>query len=39
MLHIYAALAKKETRMIPDRTQAGLATRKRQGAWFGNPII
>ncbi len=37
MLHIYAALAEKERRMISDRTCAALAARKRQGARLGNP--
>jgi DNA invertase Pin-like site-specific DNA recombinase len=36
MLHIYAALAEKERRMISDRTRAALAMRKRQGALLGN---
>ena len=36
MLHIYAALAEKERRMISDRTRAALAARKRQGAQLGN---
>ena len=31
MLHIYAALAEKERRMISERTRAALAARKRQG--------
>ena len=38
MLHIYAALAEKERRMISERTRAALAARKRQGAQLGNPI-
>lgn len=37
MLHIYAALAEKERRMISERTRAALAARKRQGALLGNP--
>lgn len=37
MLHIYAALAEKERRMISERTRAALAARKRQGAKLGNP--
>ncbi|MDP4027013.1 recombinase family protein [Methylobacterium sp. NEAU 140] len=37
MLHIYAALAEKERRMISDRTRAALAIRKAQGARLGNP--
>ncbi len=36
MLHIYAALAEKERRMISERTRAALAVRKRQGARLGN---
>jgi len=37
MLHIYAALAEKERRMISERTRAALAARKRQGVQLGNP--
>ena len=36
MLHIYAALAEKERRMISERTRAALAVRKGQGAVLGN---
>jgi len=36
MLHIYAALAEKERRMISERTRAALAIRKGQGAQLGN---
>ena len=36
MLHIYAALAEKERRMMSERTRAALAARKRQGALLGN---
>ena len=36
MLHIYAALAEKERRMISKRTRAALAIRKGQGARLGN---
>ena len=36
MLHIYAALAEKERRLISERTKAALATRKAQGANLGN---
>jgi DNA invertase Pin-like site-specific DNA recombinase len=36
MLHIYAALAEKERRMISERTRAALAMRKRHGAPLGN---
>ncbi len=38
MLHIYAALAEKERRMISERTRAALAVRKGQGALLGNRI-
>jgi len=31
MLHIYAALAEKERRMIGERTRAGLAAAKKRG--------
>ena len=36
MLHVYAALAEKERRMISERTRAALAVRKGQGALLGN---
>jgi DNA invertase Pin-like site-specific DNA recombinase len=36
MLHLYAALAEKERRLISERTKAALAQRKGQGAKFGN---
>ena len=36
MLHIYAALAEKERRMISKRTRAALQARKKQGALLGN---
>jgi len=36
MLHIYAALAEKERRMISERTRAALAMRKGQGVALGN---
>ena len=36
MLHIYAALAEKERRMISERIRAALAVRKGQGALLGN---
>jgi len=36
MLHIYAALAEKERRLISERTRAALAARKAQGAALGN---
>lgn len=37
MLHLYAALAEKERRLISDRTKAALASRKLRGASLGNP--
>ena len=37
MLHLYAALAEKERRLICDRTRAALAQRKARGARLGNP--
>ena len=37
MLHLYAALAEKERRLIAERTKAALAARKAQGARLGNP--
>src|SRR4051812_7526276 len=37
MLHLYAALAEKERRLISERTKAALAAKKRQGATLGNP--
>jgi DNA invertase Pin-like site-specific DNA recombinase len=37
MLHLYAALAEKERRLISERTRAALASRKRQGTRLGNP--
>jgi len=36
MLHLYAALAEKERRLISERTRAVLAQRKLQGARLGN---
>ena len=36
MLHLYAALAEKEQRLIAERTRAALAQRKAQGALLGN---
>jgi DNA invertase Pin-like site-specific DNA recombinase len=38
MLHLYAALAEKERRLISERTRAALAERKTQGAKLGNPV-
>jgi len=37
MLHLYAALAEKERRLIAKRTKAALAARKAAGARLGNP--
>jgi len=37
MLHLYAALAEKERRLISDRTKAALAAARRQGKRLGNP--
>src|SRR5919106_497643 len=37
MLHLYAALAEKERRLISERTKAALAARRGQGAQLGNP--
>jgi DNA invertase Pin-like site-specific DNA recombinase len=37
MLHLYAALAEKERRLISERTKAALAASKSQGATLGNP--
>jgi len=37
MLHLYAALAEKERRLISERTKAALASRKSRGASLGNP--
>src|SRR5882757_2262434 len=37
MLHLYAALAEKERRMISERTKAALAAKKAAGAVLGNP--
>ena len=36
-LHLYAALAEKERRLISERTRAALAQRKAQGKRLGNP--
>jgi DNA invertase Pin-like site-specific DNA recombinase len=38
MLHLYAALAEKERRLISERTKAALAVRKANGSKLGNPI-
>lgn len=37
MLHLYAALAEKERRLISERTKAALASRKTTGIKLGNP--
>src|SRR5262249_43923213 len=37
MLHLYAALAEKERRLISERTRAALAAKKAQGGKLGNP--
>jgi DNA invertase Pin-like site-specific DNA recombinase len=37
MLHLYAALAEKERRLISERTKAALAQKKAAGAKLGNP--
>jgi DNA invertase Pin-like site-specific DNA recombinase len=36
MLHIFAALAEKERKLISERTRAALAAKKAQGALLGN---
>jgi DNA invertase Pin-like site-specific DNA recombinase len=37
MLHLYAALAEKERRLISERTKAALAIQKASGGKLGNP--
>ncbi len=37
MLHLYAALAEKERRLISERTTAALQAKKASGAKLGNP--
>jgi hypothetical protein len=37
MLHLYAALAEKERRLISERTRAALSARRAQGKTLGNP--
>ena len=38
MLHLYAALAEKERRLISERTKAALVAKKATGAALGNPV-
>ena len=38
MLHLYAALAEKERRLISERSKAALAIRKASGSKLGNPV-
>src|SRR3974390_1905704 len=38
-LHIYAALAEQERRMISERTKAGLQAAQKRGMVLGNPAI
>jgi DNA invertase Pin-like site-specific DNA recombinase len=38
MLHLYAALAEKERRLISERTKAALAAKRAAGAKLGNPM-
>ena len=37
MLHLYAALAEKERRLISERTTAALQAKRASGAKLGNP--
>ena len=39
MLHLYAALAEKERRLISERTKAALAVAKGRGKTLGNPHL
>jgi DNA invertase Pin-like site-specific DNA recombinase len=39
VLHLYAALAEKERRLISERTRAGLAVAKARGVRLGNPRL
>jgi DNA invertase Pin-like site-specific DNA recombinase len=39
MLHVYAAVAEEERRMIAARTKAGLAAAKARGKQLGNPRL
>jgi DNA invertase Pin-like site-specific DNA recombinase len=38
LLHIHAALAEKERRLISERTKAALSIRRRNGVRLGNPV-
>jgi DNA invertase Pin-like site-specific DNA recombinase len=38
MLHLYAALAEKERRLIGERTRVALAERRKAGVRLGNPV-
>lgn len=38
MLHLYAALAEKERRLISERTRSALASAKARGTVLGNPV-
>jgi DNA invertase Pin-like site-specific DNA recombinase len=38
MLHLYAALAEKERRLISERTRAALSSRREHGTKLGNPV-
>jgi DNA invertase Pin-like site-specific DNA recombinase len=38
MLHLYAALAEKERRLISERTKAALVAKKAAGAALANPV-
>ncbi|HEX8868378.1 MAG TPA: recombinase family protein, partial [Lentzea sp.] len=39
MLHVYAAVAEEEARMIAARTRAGLQAAKERGVVLGNPNL
>ena len=39
MLHLYAALAEKERRLISERTKAALTAKKESGVRLGNPHV
>ena len=39
MLHLYAALAEKERRLISERTRAALAAKRANGTKLGNPGV